>query len=1054
GEVSIARIFPKHRGDLLEAALISERMREAELEPLSLPRNPLDVLAQQVVAASALEPTSVPALERMVHRAASFAELPHDAFLGVLDMLTGRYPSTDFSELRPRLVWDREADTLSPRAGARLLAIVSGGTIPDRGLYAVHLGEDGPRVGELDEEMVYETQTGHVITLGASSWRVEAINRDRVIVSPAPGELGRMPFWRGEGPGRPIELGRALGAFVRAIDTGAEVEGLSRFAAENLARYVREQREATGTLPTDRAITIERFRDEIGDQRLSILSPFGARVHAPWALAIQARLGRELQAMWSDDGIGLNLGDSEAPLDLEAVLIDPSDIEELVVGELGRSALYASRFRENAARALLLPRRRPGVRTPLWQQRLRSHQLLQVARAFPRFPIVVETFRECLQDLFDMPALVELLAAIARREISVDVVETPGPSPFARSLNFAYVAAFLYEGDAPVAERRAHALALDREMLRELTGQNQPAALYDPADVARLERDLQALTDKPAHADALHDVVRRLGALSDDEIAARGQHAFIDALLREKRLVRMTIGGIASMVVAEDVALYRDALGVAVPQGVPRALLEPIENALEALLTRWARSRGPFRLVEFVGRHGADANEVERLARELERKGKWVRFAETEWVDAEVLRRLKRRTLARLRAEVEPVPRAVFGRFLPAWHGVDAPGKGRARLEQAIAQLEGMPLSFAELERSILPARVVDFSPRMLDELGSSGAVVWIGHGTLGEKDGRIALYRRARVSKLVDAPVPQDTLSPLALEVHRVLSERGACFFADLEAACRVDRDALVSALFELARAGLATNDTFAPLRALSLRSRSLRTPSKGKRRGSTDLRTGGRWSLVAHLVGGSVTPTEIAHARALMLIDRHGIVSREAASLEALPGGFAAVYPVLRSLEESGRVRRGYFVEGIGGAQFALPGAVDRLRKAKSATFQGAVVMTAADPANPYGWVLPWPDAHRSLRRGAGALIVLVDGAPALYLERGGSLSLLSDDAAALERGLMALRERIARHGRRSFRIESIDGQPALRSALSPLLKRLGITFDHRGFVIERTV
>jgi ATP-dependent Lhr-like helicase len=1059
GEVSIARIFPKHRGDLLEAALVAQRMRDAELEPIALPKSPLDVLAQQVVAACALEPIGVAELERIVRRAASFASLPREAWLGVLDMLSGRYPSTEFAELRPRLVWDRDAGLLSPSAGARMLAIVSGGTIPDRGLYAVHLGEDGPRLGELDEEMVFETQPGHVITLGASSWRVEAITTDRVLVSPAPGELGRLPFWRGEGPGRPIELGRALGAFVRAIDERGgpwlEAElGLGRFSVDNLVRYVREQREVTGTVPSDRAITVERFRDEVGDYRISILSPFGARVHAPWALAVQSRLrqrgGQEVQAMWSDDGIGLRLGDSDT-FDLPALLPLASEIEELVVDELGRSALYASRFRENAARALLLPRRRPGARTPLWQQRRRSHQLLQVARAYPRFPIVVETFRECLQDLFDMPALVEILSAIERREIGVDVVETSAPSPFARSLNLAYVAAFLYEGDAPVAERRARALALDRELLRELCGEDS-SALLEPTDIAALERELQIHSDEPPHADALHHLLMRLGAQSRTALYARAGDALVDELEKSGRIVSVTIAGERLLCAVEDAAIYRDALGVTLPDGIAPALLAPVETPLAELFTRWARTRGPFHLAAFASQHGVARALVEELARTLERQGKLVRGTfppdAAEWCDAEVLRRLKRRTIARLATEVEPVPRAVFGRFLAAWHGLDSVGKGRVRLEQAIAQLEGMPLSFVELERSMLPARVVDFSPRMLDELGATGAVVWVGHGTLGSGDGRVALYRRGRVAHLVEPPkLEAAALSPLAVSVHAALEQRGACFFADIASLAPLDE--LSAALYELTFAGLVTNDTFAPLRALSMRR------SKSKRRGGTDLRTAGRWSLVESLVDGSVSPTACAHTRALMLLERHGIVSREAASLEALTGGFGGVYPVLRSLEEAGRVRRGYFVEGIGGVQFALPGAVDRLRALKNAAPKGAVVVAASDPANPYGWILPWPDAERPMRRASGALLVLCDGEPALHFERGGGeLTLFTSVPSTLQRALSALRARLAQHGRRSLRIDRIDGIPALRSPIAPLLQSLGITFDHRGFVIERTV
>jgi ATP-dependent helicase Lhr and Lhr-like helicase len=1070
GEISKGRIFPKHRGDLLEATVVARRMREGVIEPLALPKNPLDVLAQQVVAICALESQRVDDVERVVRRAASYRELPKGAFESVIDMLSGRYPSTSFSDLRPRLTWDREAQRLSARQGSRMLAIVSGGTIPDRGLYGVHLGADGARVGELDEEMVHETQPGHVVTLGASSWRVEAISRDRVVVSPAPGEVGRMPFWRGEGPGRPIELGRALGRFLREIEALSDEAAtawlvdehhLQPLAADNLLRYLREQQRAA--LPTDRTVVVERFRDELGDVRICLLTPFGARVHAPWALALEARLGRDraLQAMWSDDGICLRIADAEELPVTEELFPDASEIEDLVVEHLGDSALFASRFRENAARALLLPRRRPGMRTPLWQQRLKAQQLLAIARAYPSFPIVVETFRECLQDVFDLPALRDLLAQIASGEVRVAESVSSAASPFSRSLVFAFAAAYLYEGDAPAAERRAQALALDRDLLRELLGETELRALLDPAVMAAIEDELQHLTDdrKIGHLDGLHDLLRRLGALEPEAIARRARvdvGPLLAELERQRRAVCVELAGARHFVAVEDVALYRDALGVTPPAGLPAPFLEPVADAREALAARWARTHGPFPVERFARDHGLSVEAalatLERLEGEsIVTRGAFLREGEA-WCDREVLRRIKRRTLSRLRSEVEPVDRATFARFLPTWHGVAQKRRGKTRVEEVLAQLEGLPISYAELERSIFPARIDDFSPRMLDELGAMGLVVWVGAGQLGASDGRVALYRRERIGKLHEPPtVDRDALSPLALALHDHLERRGASFFPELKEACRElqpAEGAVMAALWELVWAGLVTNDTFGPLRALAMRAST--------RRPQSDLRTAGRWSLVAQLLG-EVSPTERAHAQTLMLLERHGVVSRETAALESIPGGFAAIYPVLRSMEEAGKIRRGYFVEGIRGAQFAFPGAVDRLRASRGpAKASQVMVLSAADPANPYGFIVPWPPKEsRQPRRSPGALLVLVDGAPALYLERGGKALLTFDPApATLQRGFDALRAHLARRSRRTVHIETIDGEPALRSAHAPALKALGVGFDHRGLVIERNV
>jgi ATP-dependent Lhr-like helicase len=1089
GEVSKGRLFPKHRGDLLEAAVVVERMSRGAIEALRVPRNPLDVLAQQIVAMVAVEPWHVDALRTLVHRSASFRDLPDDAFTGVLDMLAGRYPSHAFADLAPRVVWDRETDMLTSRRGAKTIALISGGTIPDRGTYGVYLGEDGPRVGELDEEMVHETTPGQTFTLGATTWRVERITRDRVLVSPAPGEPGKLPFWRGDGPGRPIELGRAMGAFVReiaALDRARalavlqERHRLDALAAQNLLAYLDEQRAATGTLPTDRSITIERFRDELGDWRVCILSPFGARVHAPWALALEARLGRlagfEVQALWSDDGIVLRLVVADELPEIDVLVPDPEEVEDLVVAQLGHSALFAGQFRENAARALLMPRGRAGQRTPLWVQRLKSQELLAVAREYPSFPIVMETYRACLQDVFDVPALVELLGAIRRRDVRVELVETEAPSPFARSLVFAYVAAYLYEGDAPLAERKAQALSLDRQLLRELLGQEELRELLDAGVIDALEAELQGLDPerKARHADGLHDLLRRAGDLGEAEIAARfatgdaaesTPAAALDALVRTRRAVRMRIGGEPRWVAIEDVALYRDALGAAPPPGVPEVFLAPSQAPVEGLLGRFGRSHGPFTTAEVAARYALPAAQVEALLGAMAAQGKLVRGAfrpggvEHEWCDPEILRRIKRRTLAKLRNEVAPVESAVLGRFLPAWHGIGQAGRGRARLEEVLGQLEGLPLSFQELESAILPARVSDFAPRMLDELGAMGWLVWVGHGALGSRDGRIALYRRDRVAALLAPPEPPAELGALHRAILDHLAGRGASFFVALLAACAPARsEEVLEALGDLAWAGLVTNDTFQPLRLLG-RARA----GTGRRRArESALAASGRWSLVRELMAGAPSATESAHRRALQLLERHGVVSREVAAIEPLAGGFSAVYPVLRAMEEAGKVRRGYFVEGLGGAQFAFPGAIDRLRGMRQGGDEDAavVVLSAVDPANPYGWLLPWPaqegteDGNAGPRRVAGARVVLVNGEIVLYLDKGARRLVTFPAAAQRERLIQAARALTAvastRRGK-MLRIETIDGAPARRSPHAEALHAAEYFADPRGLVLE---
>ena len=1119
GAPSKGVIFPKYRGDLLEVAVVTRRMHEGAIETTEIPRNPLDVLAQQLVAMTVMDRWTVEDLLDTVTRAAPYETLTREVLEGVLGMLAGAYPSDEFAELKPRVVWDRVTDTVEGRRDARVVAVTSGGTIPDRGLYSVFMvgeaGTPGRRVGELDEEQVYELRAGmhgDVIVLGASSWRVEEIGHDRVTVSPAPGIPGKLPFWHGDAVGRPIELGRALGAFVGELETdlakGVRGRGvaagrlrdqhdLDDRAAENLLAYLEDERDITGVLPTDRRIVVERFRDELGDWRLCLLTPFGGRVHAPWTLAIEARIGQQLgvevQTIWSDDGIAIRLPDGSAPQDgVEDLLFpDPEELEDLVVGQVANSALFASRFRENAARALLLPRRRPGTRTPLWQQRQRSADLLAVASRYGSFPILVETYRECLSDAFDLPALRDILAGVARRDISVHSVETVAASPFASSLLFDYVAAYMYDGDAPLAERRAGALTLDRDLLRELLGQEELRELLDPDALADLELSLQALADErqASSLDGVHDLLRRLGDLSVDEVAARTQggaeaaRPWLEELLAARRAVRTRIAGDERWIAIEDVARYRDGIGIAPPVGVPAAFLGETVGALDGLLARWARTHGPFLTPEPARRWGMPAEVVLRGLERLVANGALLlgEFrpggAEREWCDPEVLRLLRRRSLARLRREVEPVDPTALARFLPDWHGVAAVGqspsplRGSAALErlaEVVDQLAGVPIPASVLERDILPARVPGYQPRLLDELGSLGEIVWVGRGSLGRDDGRIALVRPGREILRPSGPVEgmerPDSARHDAIRGH--LGRRGASFYRELFAAAGGGRDRdVLDALWDLVWAGEVTNDTFAPLRALRWK-----RPSGGNGRGRS-LRPGrltslgppeaaGRWSLVTP--DAEVSPTERLHARSLAMLERHGVLTREAVAGESVDGGFSAVYPVLRAMEEAGRIRRGYFVDGLGAAQFALAGALDRLRAVRESAEapDGAAIhlIAAADPANPYGAALSWPRRgegdRRPYQRAAGAYVVLVDGVATLYMDRGGaSLQVLpaGDDPA---RGLLAAKalRTLVTDGRfRELVIRKVDGDDVAVSPFRSILLDAGFVAGYRGLVLR---
>ncbi|NUU07798.1 DEAD/DEAH box helicase [Leifsonia sp. C5G2] len=1082
GEISRGVVFPKHRADLIHSAVATERMTAGLIESLRVPANPLDILAQQTVAATALEPIDADDWFDIVRRSAPFSTLPRSAYDATLDLLAGRYPSDEFAELRPRIVWDRDTGVITGRPGAQRLAVTSGGTIPDRGLFGVYMvGEKASRVGELDEEMVYESRVGDVFALGSTSWRIQEITHDRVLVTPAFGEPGRLPFWKGDGIGRPAELGRAVGAFTRELSSASPADaelrcveaGLDAWATSNLLAFLREQKEATGHVPTDKTLVVERFRDELGDWRVVLHSPFGMQVHSPWALAVQARVreryGIDAGAMAADDGIVVRIPDTEAqPPGGELFVFEPAELDELVTAEVGGSALFASRFRESAARALLLPKYNPGKRSPLWQQRQKAAQLLDVARKYPSFPIILETIREVLQDVYDLGALTDVAKQIEQRSIRLVEAATETASPFARSLLFGYVAAFMYEGDSPLAERRAAALSLDAGLLAELLGRAELRELLDPAVIERVELQLQRLAPerRVRGVEGVADLLRLLGPLSVDEVAERleadgaaaiaaasvtaaasvdeaastpdGEEvaatphadretasAHLATLVDTRRALVVTIAGVERFAAIEDASRLRDALGVPLPIGVPVAFIEPVDDPLGDLVSRFARTHGPFETAEIASRFGLGPAIVHDALRRLARDGRVVEGEfrphahGSEWSDAEVLRRLRRMSLAALRHEVEPVDTSTYGRFLPEWQHVGSTLRGVDAVASVIEQLAGARIPASAWESLVLPSRVSDYSPAMLDELTATGEVIWAGDGSLPGDDGWISLHL-ADSAPLTLAPPSDHEPDELQRGILEALGRGGGYFFRQLSDALGAERGSaiddaeLVTALWDLVWAGRVTNDTLAPLRTLTAGGSGAhkrpRQPTRARMyRGRAATRSAmvtrmgpptvaGRWSLLPER---DLDSTVRAHGQAETLLDRYGVVTRGSVMNEGTPGGFALAYKVLSGFEETGRARRGYFIETLGAAQFASGATVDRLRSyARDHTQQRpfeAVALAATDPANPYGAALPWPavpgeggTGHRPGRK-AGALVVLVDGELALYVERGGK-SLLS--------------------------------------------------------------
>ena len=1076
--ISEGIIFPKHRSDLIAAAAVTEAMHRGAIEPTRYPRNPLDVLAQQIVAMVAMDDWKADDLFASVRQAANFAELGRGAFDGVLDMLSGLYPSDEFAELRPRVTWDRVKNVLTARTGAKRVAILNGGTIPDRGLYGVFLADaeksQSARVGELDEEMVFESRVGETFLLGASSWRIEQITHDRVVVSPAPGVPGKMPFWKADSSERSVQFGEAIGELVRRVRGMKRAEAvklltsqhdLDRLAAENFLQYLSDQHDATGAVPDDRHIVIERVRDDLGDWRVCVLSPFGGRIHAPWAMAVTAKVRQELaidvETMWSDDGFIVRFPETETPPASELVLPDPEEVEQLVLRQLGSSSLFAARFREAAARALLLPRMRAQGRTPLWQQRKRAYDLLQVASRFGSFPMILEAYREVLRDIFDVPALVQTLAKVRQRSISVTTADPDKPSPFAGSLLFRYVANFLYDGDAPLAERRAQALAIDQAQLRELLGEAELRELLDTASIESVEMELQHLDEKrkARNVDSIHDLLLRVGDLSIAEIAARSVVEVPPAvreLAASRRIVEVPVGGEKRFIAVEDSSRYRDALGVPLPVGLAERYLEPVADPVGDLVLRYARTHGPFTTRDVAARLGIGAAVATASLDRFVERGRIVEGAfrpggtQREWCESDVLRSIRQRSLAKLRKEVEPVEQPALARLFTHWQSVTRKRRGLEGLLEVIETLQGHPMAASIFESEILAARVEDYRTSDLDTLSAAGEIVWVGVEPLGDKDGRISLYLTDQLPRL---HARRDESEPAAAEasILEYLGRHGASFFAQIHAALGGFPAEAIDAVWNLVWQGRITNDTFHALRAFT-RPKAPRSAGFRSRR-TAPPSTQGRWSVVP---GIAVKPTEHAAAVAQQLLARYGVVTREAPAAEGLPGGFSAVYPVLKAMEEAGRLRRGYFVAGLGATQFASPGAVDLLRSMRDpADDPEAVLLAATDPANPYGTIIRWPEsAGPMLARQVGASVVLVDGALRAYLGRGEkqlATFLPADEpvrSQVASRVASMLASIVAGGRRRALLITEIDGAPAAKSPLAPFLAEAGFAPSSLGY------
>ncbi|HCB2205134.1 TPA: ATP-dependent helicase [Citrobacter farmeri] len=1133
GGVSKGLFYPRTRRDLVDSAVIVECMYAGELETLTPPRNPLDILAQQTVATVSMDPVHVDDWYALVRRASPWKDLPRSAYDATLDMLAGRYPSGDFAVFRPRIIWNRETGLLTARPGAQLLAVTSGGTIPDRGMFSVLLPEGDEqagsrRVGELDEEMVYESRVNDIITLGASSWRIQQITRDQVIVVPAPGRSARLPFWRGEGVGRPAELGERIGDFIHKMsDDNAELRLSPRLRDDNVLSNIKglidDQKNATGVLPWSRHLVLERCRDEMGDWRVILHSPYGRRVHAPWALAIGGRLhaqwGADASIVASDDGIVARLPDSDGKLpDAALFLFEPEKLLRIVREAVSSTALFAARFRECAARALLMPGRTPGRRSPLWQQRLRASQLLEIAAGYPDFPIILETARECLQDVYDLDALEQVIRRLNTGEIQISEVTTPAPSPFATDLLFGYVAEFMYATDAPLAERRASVLALDSELLGNLLGQGDPLELLDPEIIRQVEDELQrrAVGRKAQGMEGVYDLLRELGPMTIEELAVRHEgtiadvRSWLDNLSADKRIFPVVIADTEQMACMDDAARLRDALGVRLPVSLSSAWLHPVNTPLRDLFMRFSRTHTLFTGTQIAQAFGLGVAVADDLLRQLRDEGVLIQLRPgaasiaddaraSTWVNEEVFHRLRIRSLHAAREATRPVPATSYARLLLERQGIISPADGSpARLPassggmlegsdgvtRVIEQLAGIGLSASLWESQIFPARVRDYSPDILDELLATGEVIWSGQKKLGDDDGQVVLHLRDYLAETLSPPSgDSEALSDLQRAILDVLSGGGAWFAQQLSAMiqARTQRSGndewitpatLHEALWGLVWQGYITTDIWAPLRGLSRTVSASRQPSRRSprmRRGRptyalprptsvavpvsyTTPALTGRWSL---LPVETLNDTERMLAWTENMLDRYGVIGRQAVITENVPGGFPALQTLCRSMEDSGRILRGRFVEGMGGAQFAERHTIDRLRDLTSSNTENqaftAVALSANDPANPWGTLLPWPTHPSSLvpARRNGAFVVISAGQLRLYLAQGGKKMMVWSENEEMPSSeiFSALASALRREPRLRFTLTEVNDKPVRQTALFTLLREVGFSSSPQG-------
>ena len=1085
GQTSKGILFPKFRGELVSSAAAVKAMLSGVPEATYYPRNALDVLAQQVVAI--LAEGSINRLEifELIRQAAPYAELELDQFDGVLDMLSGKYPSHEFSEFKPRIHWDRFEDILEPRKGTQRLAVLNAGTIPDRGLFGVYLAEGiedkARRVGELDEEMVFETQAGDVFILGASSWKVLDITHDKVIVVPAPGEPGRMPFWRGDRLGRPFDFGVEIGALLRQLSVWTYQEAfaaltgrnyaLSAEAANILYQYIQDQLEVAQSVPTDRNIIIERFVDEIGDWRICILGVFGTPVFAPWATVVTSRLrhtyGDEVDVSWSDDGIIFRIPEGQNPPSAEDFIPSIEDLDEVLVAELPKTSLFAAYFRENSARALLLPRKMPGKRRALWAQRRKSADLLSASSKYSDFPMLLETFRTCFQEVFDLDSLRHVLQCVQRREISIDLIDLDKPSPFASTVLYDYIGNFVYSQDTPLAERKAQVLSIDYAALTALLGEGELRSLFEPDLIEELMVELQSLRpeDKFTDSDDILDLLRRLGERTHSELLARVISeqqllGWLDELLKRRRILEIMVANEKMYIAIEDAALYRDSLGVALPPGLPEAFLEAAKEPMENLFARYAKYRTPFTAKQLASRYGLGIASAEKGLSNLVGRSELLEGAflpggtEKEYCARIVYKRLKQKALSRLRRSIEPVEPQAYARFLLDWQAISTPRRGSEALLDTLEQLQGCPLHVSELETMILPSRVHDYGRTMLDELFFSGQIIWRGVEPVGEHDGRVAFYFRDIYAEFAD-PVKQ-TWDGVHAKIVEALTKKGALFFNDLVRSVGGFGQDIYKALWKLVWDGVVSNDSFAPMRSkFALKQKKSRVAQRhGRLRSVGQPGSEGRWTLLPQIVKGSDDgPRSLLTAQQLLW--RHGILGKSSLTAERITGGFSSIYPVLRVMEETHRASRGYFVNQLGGAQFADKQAAERLRR-NSDESAGVFVMAASDPANPYGQALAWPKTGTPYQRGCGCKVLVARGTLVGFVNRAGDRLWIEDidksDQEQLGPKLSELLYSMVEDGQLARLVKTISDKSVTSSWLKTYLNQAGFSLDQRGMSLRK--